>query len=191
MSDPLVTDLLGLEAVIERGLATFVEVGQALMRIRDERKYKDAGWLTFEEYCRNRWGWDRSRAYQIIDAAKMSTVVDIETERQARELMPLKNKPDKVREIWNGLRDESVETGEPITASKVREAVQRETSEKRAAYKPPDIEPPRPLVIELDEKHWKQLLSVAKRHECRPESAANALLQTALEKEMRRYVIGA
>ena len=42
------------EDVINRGLATFVEVGNALLRIRDERLYR-AEFGTFEAYCRQRW----------------------------------------------------------------------------------------------------------------------------------------
>jgi hypothetical protein len=46
-----------LERVIESGLRTFVEVGEALMEIRDQRLYQDA---TFEDYCRERWGISQS-----------------------------------------------------------------------------------------------------------------------------------
>ena len=41
------TALAECEAVIERGLATFVEVGRALLHIRDERLYR-AAHRTFE-----------------------------------------------------------------------------------------------------------------------------------------------
>ena len=76
------------EAVIERGLQTFVEVGNALLTIRDGRLYRAiAG--TFEDYCRERWNMSRPRAYQLIDAAmtvnNLSTTVDIlpTSERQS------------------------------------------------------------------------------------------------------------
>lgn len=57
-----------LEATIERGMQTFVEVGLALMEIRDGRLYR-AEYGTFEEYCQERWGWERRHAYRLIDAA--------------------------------------------------------------------------------------------------------------------------
>jgi hypothetical protein len=38
------------EAVIERGLTTFVEVGEALLAIRDGRLYRQAGYKTWEQY---------------------------------------------------------------------------------------------------------------------------------------------
>ncbi len=42
------------EAVIEKGMDTFLEVGNALLRIRDERLYR-VGFSTFQEYCQARW----------------------------------------------------------------------------------------------------------------------------------------
>ena len=60
--------LTDCEATIERGLQTFVEVGTALLTIRDRRLYR-AQYKTFEDYCQERWGMSRPRAYQMIDAA--------------------------------------------------------------------------------------------------------------------------
>lgn len=47
--------LCQLESTIEAGLKTFVEVGSALMEIRDSRLYRQE-FGTFEDYCRERWG---------------------------------------------------------------------------------------------------------------------------------------
>jgi VRR-NUC domain len=76
-----------LEAIIERGVQTFVEVGEALMEIRDSRLYKQTH-SSFESYLRERWKMSRPRGYQLIGAAKLSTTVDtpVENERQARAL---------------------------------------------------------------------------------------------------------
>lgn len=63
-----VTRLAVLEDTIERGLGTFVEVGNALLEIRDSRLYREAH-STFEDYCRERWGMQRAHAYRMIDAA--------------------------------------------------------------------------------------------------------------------------
>lgn len=87
------------EAAIERGLSTFWEVGEALMRIRDERLYR-ADFSTFEDYCQSRWNMTRRRANQLVEAAQMGTVVPIENERQARALAPVKEDPVEVREIF-------------------------------------------------------------------------------------------
>lgn len=42
------------EATIERGLNSFIEVGEALAKVRDEQLYRDE-FGTFETYCRDRW----------------------------------------------------------------------------------------------------------------------------------------
>jgi len=90
------------ERVIERGLKTFIEVGDALARIRDERLYRETH-ATFEDYCRARWDFDASRARQLISAAKTVTLVTVggqpapASERVAREL---RRAGDKAPEVW-------------------------------------------------------------------------------------------
>src|SRR5437763_172852 len=93
------------EGVIQAGLDTFVEVGQALLAIRDGRGYRYADCTTFEGYCQQRWGISRPRAYQLIDAAEiaevLSTTVDIPNERQAREIAPLlRADPEAIPTVW-------------------------------------------------------------------------------------------
>ena len=55
------------EEIIAQGLQTFVEVGHALMAIREQRLYRQS-YQTFEAYLRQRWDLSRPRAYQLIDA---------------------------------------------------------------------------------------------------------------------------
>lgn len=91
-----------LEGVIEEGLKTFVEVGNALLEIRDSRLYRQE-FGAFEDYCRDRWGMSRPRAYQLIGAAEvvgsLSTMVDKPiSERQARPLTKLE--PEQQQEAW-------------------------------------------------------------------------------------------
>lgn len=62
------TRLGELETVVERGLATFVEVGLALSEIRTKRLYR-VDHATFEEYCSCRWGWSAGRARQLVRAS--------------------------------------------------------------------------------------------------------------------------
>lgn len=59
------------EATIERGKSAFVEVGRALMAIRDQRLYRES-FKTFEDYCRARWGWSRQNASNYIGAAQVA-----------------------------------------------------------------------------------------------------------------------
>jgi hypothetical protein len=81
--------LAELEAVVERGFQTFIDVGQALQEIRDGRLYR-ATHATFAEYCRERFGFSDSRGRQLIAAAKTVTDVTLrglpapQTEGEAR-----------------------------------------------------------------------------------------------------------
>lgn len=81
-------DLVKHEATIEGGLKTFVAVGHALTAISEGRLYRE-DYETFDAYLRGRWGMSKSRGYQLMQSAEMSTTVDIENERQARELAGL------------------------------------------------------------------------------------------------------
>lgn len=113
------------EVVIKQGLQTFIEVGQALMTIRDKKLYR-IGFKTFEEYCLEKWSISRPKAYQLIEAANvisgLSTMVDIlpQSERQTRPLTSLE--PEIQKEVWT----EVVKThGDNITAAKVQEVANK------------------------------------------------------------------
>ena len=117
-----------LETTIERGLQTFVDVGLALMEIRDARLYR-ADYGTFEEYCRERWGWTRRHTNRLIASAE---VVDNlgpigpilpSTESQARPLAALP--PDLQRDVWREALD-TAPNGK-VTAAHVQGVVDRMT----------------------------------------------------------------
>jgi DNA N-6-adenine-methyltransferase (Dam) len=117
--------LAELEQVVDAGLQTFVDVGLALLEIRDERLYRETHG-TFEAYLDERWGMSRSRGYRLIDGARVAELVspigDIANEAQARELVPLLAEEAELVEVWRELR---AEHGARLTAAKVREAVEQ------------------------------------------------------------------
>jgi len=119
------TALAEHEAVIERGIQTFYEVGIALADIRDRKLYR-ADYGTFEEYAEKRWQMSRPRAYQLIEAAAVvSTTVDTglpapENERQARELGRVPE-PERA-EVWAKTVERT--DGRP-TAAAVRETYEQ------------------------------------------------------------------
>lgn len=127
------------EQRIERGLKTFIEVGQSLAAIRDNQLYR-ATHQTFEAYATERWHLSRAHAYRMIAAADVvSPMGDIETpptsERQVRELAKV---PEPARaEVWA----EAVER----TAGKPTAAVVRQVAEERAES-PTKDQPAPPLV---------------------------------------------
>jgi hypothetical protein len=100
------TELETHEAVIARGFDTFVEVGEALVAIREGRLYREQ-YGTFEQYCRDRWGFSGERARQLMRSAEVidnlsqsPTQVGVlpTNEREARPLIRLE--PEEQREAW-------------------------------------------------------------------------------------------
>jgi|SRR5262245_8296169 len=130
MTDLLPADdaarLADCEEVISRGLGTFVEVGRALLTIRDQQLYR-AEFGTFEAYCQERWSIERYDAYRSINAARVANLLHEQAptnQAQATELAPLLGEPDRLREVWT----EAVERSE----GKPTAAIVREVREERA-----------------------------------------------------------
>lgn len=114
-----------LEVIVERGMTSFVEVGEALMEIRDSRLYEQTH-LTFDAYCRERWQMRREIADRYVRAAEVHAVINPiglpgpANEAQARELAPLLPVPETMREVWN---EAVAKYGDP-TSAEVRELIQ-------------------------------------------------------------------
>ena len=121
------------EEVIERGLETFVEVGQALMVIRDGRLYKQTH-SSFDDYCRERWGWDRTRASQLITSSEVLNMFNTleapapTNDRQARALAPLKDDPEAMAEVMEQVTEAAEAAGSKVTAQQIKDAVAARTT---------------------------------------------------------------
>jgi N6-adenosine-specific RNA methylase IME4 len=93
-----------LEIVIEKGMGTFVDVGTALLEIRDRDLWKQ-GYPDFDAYCKERWGIAKSLAHYTIAAssitANLSTIVDTlpTNESQVRPLAKLE--PEQQIIAWD------------------------------------------------------------------------------------------
>ena len=119
------SELSQLEATIEKHLSAFYEVGFALMQIRDNRYYRETHG-TFEAYCKERWGFTKSRANQLIAASEVAdnlttTVAKIPSERTIRPLTTIKD-PEEQREVFQ----EAVETAPngKVTAKHIEKTIQ-------------------------------------------------------------------
>lgn len=120
-------ELEALEAVIDRGRKSFLEVAGALVRIREGKLYRKTH-TTFEAYCRERWDFSRDTAYDLMAAASVvGTLSGIPNKPsnvgQALELLPLEDEPGATHEVWGLVVAESQATGAPITAAKIKSAV--------------------------------------------------------------------
>lgn len=127
LSKPETDTLTTCERIIEAGKQTFLDVGIALLKIRDGRLYR-ATHKTFEEYCRQRWGWSRQRANQQIAAAEVvsnltTVVVKTElpkTESVARPLAALP--PPQQRQAWAKATETAKAEARPVTAKDTERA---------------------------------------------------------------------
>ncbi|MFA5706797.1 MAG: hypothetical protein WDA41_10620 [Candidatus Neomarinimicrobiota bacterium] len=131
------------EQVIAKGMHTFVEVGNALLTIRDGRLYRDK-YATFEAYCVERWEMKRRYANYLIASAqvveRLGTIVPIlpATETQARPLTTIPM--EQVGEVWQ----EAIETapkdknGKPIITAKHVEETVKQWKEADEPYAEPD-----------------------------------------------------
>ena len=119
--------LAQLEDIVEKGRGTFLEVGRALMEIRDSRLYLER-YATFEAYCKDRWGFTARRAGQIMLASDQASParrgrtrnrgseelpsLPVRNQRQARELARV---PDEQRAVvWREAIDRT--GGRPTAA---------------------------------------------------------------------------
>jgi hypothetical protein len=106
------------------------------------------GYSSWADYCEQEFHMKKTRAYQLLQAARVvqSTMVDSlqvtsqlpESERIARELVPLLGNPQAIDEAWN----EAVEmAGGVPTAQTVREVVSRKlaTLPLQARYPRPGL----------------------------------------------------
>lgn len=142
------TTLADHEAVIERGLTTFVEVGTSLLAIREGRLYREQHG-TFEDYCRERWGWSRQHANRLVAGAEVAATLEPTgsiaptAERQVRPLtsLPTEDQPA----AWRDAVDSA--GGSVPTQAQVERIVRQRpsrlaplmTSETPEWYTPPQI----------------------------------------------------
>lgn len=143
MNADLQTTLDTCEAEIRSGKDTFIKVGVALCRIRDERLYTLRGFGSFQEYCEEVWGWGKSYVSRVITAADIAQKLPIgnsvENESQARALAKVPE--EKRAEVL----EKAAQAGK-VTAKTIEEA---------AADEPelPPPPPPRPV-----DDEWKAAL---------------------------------
>jgi hypothetical protein len=112
-----------LEIIIERGLETFIEVGNALLEIRDQRLYR-LEHKTFEQYCRQRWNMSRRQGDRVIQAAEVTRNLrpiglTPDNEAQVRPLVGLE--PEAQTTVWELAVENACDgkvTAEQVTAIK-------------------------------------------------------------------------
>lgn len=119
--------LVECETVIANGMLTFVETGNALLAVSDQRLYR-ATHSTFKDYVQEKWNMSVSRAYQLCEAAEIvrscpPLVESPLNERQVRELGKVPE--DKREEVLA----KATRKGK-VTANTIKEAAKPEQPEK-------------------------------------------------------------
>lgn len=159
------TEFTRCKEIVQKGLATFIEVGQALLTIQARQLYR-ATHTTFESFCKAEFDLNRSYAYRLIDSAKivdeLSPIGDNSplpsTESQLRELTALPN-ADLRRDAWQRVVEASSKGSGPITAKLIREvvALSKAPSKKSSRFAAPGDPDPKPKLPELLAQLEKEL----------------------------------
>jgi hypothetical protein len=63
--------LRACERALAEHMEEFVKVGLALREIRDDKLYREDGYETFEDYCKQKWELSYAYAYKVIEAADL------------------------------------------------------------------------------------------------------------------------
>jgi len=124
------TELASCEAIIERGIREFFEVGEALLRIRNGRLYR-AEYSTFDDYCLERWGFTSRNALRYMNAAQVLQNLQItDGNSTSSSSLPssivsteplVRLEPDQQREAWQRAVDTAPDG--KITAGHVQRVV--------------------------------------------------------------------
>ncbi len=117
MSDTALTtqeakDLKKLEHRIQAGIQVFHTVGRALAEISERKLYRQK-YATFQDYCRDRWGFGRAHAYRLIGAAEVISNIepclhagDDQLPRESTIRPLTKLEPDDQRAVWQAATQE-------------------------------------------------------------------------------------
>lgn len=133
--------------VVEKGLSNFMEVGKALMRIRDGRLYRES-WKSFDAFIEDCFGMTRAWAHAQIAAfavtEKVSTRVDtfIPNEATARQFATIKD-DDVLESVARRACEIADRKRSVLTPAIVKEAkveIIGESPRRRAAQAADDVE---------------------------------------------------
>lgn len=117
-----------IEQSLKKGWTAFVEIGEALIKIKKANLYRGHGEV-FEEYCAARWGFHHSHANELMGAARFVKGLESvpqapKPERESIVRPLLKLPPDKAQSVW--IRAAELAKGKTITARLVKAVVREQ-----------------------------------------------------------------
>lgn len=142
---------------------TLEEHAERLELIRDSKMYREDGYKSWAEYCKEGLGISKRHANRQIRAIETMKRLQVgpmgptkPNERQARALS--KAPPEDQAEVWSEVVEEH---GDDVTAAKVAEAVDR-----RSEPKPPKAKTPKngsPVIDAGTRRRWLDAFGVIQR----------------------------
>lgn len=90
-----------LHIIVCDGLRTWQDMAMALIQIRDDQLYKEGGYKTFEEYCKQEHEFTSSHARRLMTGCKIAIEFNLSNERQARTLsnIPETDRPEVMKRV--------------------------------------------------------------------------------------------
>ncbi len=108
--------LAALEARVDGARAAVFRAAEALAEIQERRLYKAAGYRSFNAYLLARFDLSLSRAYQLIDLARLHRDIPVENEYQARRIAPQwRRDPGSVKDSFNALLGSGASEKDAVT----------------------------------------------------------------------------
>lgn len=137
--------LSSLETVIDKGRKTWIAAGEALLEIRDSKLYRQA-FKTFEDYCQEKWGWTRKRAYELMQSVEVVKTLPekcnqlVTNPHQAAELATVEPE-DRVQVVKQAAAKAEAED-RTMTARDIKEAAFEVCGKEQEDFPEPAPAPP-------------------------------------------------
>ena len=128
------TTLQQIETTLRQKMGSFLEVGNLLLQIRDEKLYREE-YATFEAYLDERWDLGKSHGYRLIRAAKV-----------ANELPDDAPRPSSIREA-NGIK---TAPADPVVTAKANGHIPHDAVVEVTEPEPSADSEPEPVPEETD-----------------------------------------
>ena len=138
--------------IIEIDIKAFYFKGKALQYIKENKRYKELGYKTFEAYVKDVLGFSRKHSYRLLDATKIYDEFCVlqdtflpTAETQIRPLIELE--PEQQIEVWKEVAKNKVPT-----AKEVQEAVNKKLNKVSGTKKSSTIDTTKYVTIEEHNK---------------------------------------
>jgi hypothetical protein len=121
-------------SLTDRIKARSEELWHLLLEAYEGAAHTALGYKSWGAYFEAEYGGGKSQAYRVLDAGRVVKAMEedspigerpaIPNEYVARELAPLKGDPETMNRVWGDVVEEARQTGEGVTAEKVRAKVE-------------------------------------------------------------------